>query len=692
MRAAIDIGGTFTDVVLFDEKEGKIFSAKVHSDPKYPNKAFIGGLYNIQKHVNSSLEDIQELVHGTTIVTNTILEGKKACVGMLVTEGFRDILEIGRQQRHNLYDLRIERPPPLVPRHLIKEIKERVNSTGKILNPLDCGNTTRIIEKLIKSGVESLAVTLLFSFKNPTHERLIKSIAIKYLAQDHIFISSEISPEFREFERASTTVVAAAVAPQVIRYLSELEKELKQLFKSKIRFTIMHSGGGTILPRNAKEQPHKLVESGPAAGVIAAAQLANKLGIVRAISFDMGGTSAKAGLILDGTFQYTTEYEIGGGVHHSQGLKGCGYPVRFPMLDVAEVGAGAGSIAWTDPGGLLKVGPKSAGANPGPACYGKGGKNPTVTDAHLILGHLSPEYFLGGKQTLFPKLAKKVLINLSKIMNLTLEELAQGIISIININMLKVLELVSIDRGYDPRDFTLIAFGGAGPLHACDLAEKMSIKYVVIPLLPGVFSAWGLLFADMTTDFVETVMLTLDLKNTKKINQIINHLSHKANQFFEKNKIPLRNRSVKISLDLRYLRQNYELNIKYDKLEIFKQDLVEIKTKFTKIHESTYGHSFPDAIIQIVNIRILASNKVSKPKISKIRLASNTSEIAKCGTQNIWKSNEIKKYDTYRRNKLYAGHVIHGPAIIQEEQATTVINSGWQLQVDQYGNLIITKE
>jgi len=667
MRAAIDIGGTFTDVVLFDEKRGKIFSTKVHSNPKYPNKAFIEGLFHIRKYLDSNHEDIQELVHGTTIVTNTILEGNKACVGMLVTEGFRDILEIGRQQRHNLYDLMIDPPKPLVPRHLIKEIKERINADGKILSPLNIEDTTRIIENLIENGVESLAVTLLFSFENPVHEKQIKSIGLKYMPKDYIFVSSEISPEFREYERASTTVVAAAVAPQVIKYLNELEKELTKLNGSKIKFTIMHSGGGTILPGNVKKQPHKLVESGPAAGLMAATQLTKVLGIKRAISFDMGGTGAKAGIILDGTYQYTTEYEIGGGIHHSQRLKGSGYPVRFPMLDIAEVGAGAGSIAWINPGGLLKVGPKSAGVIPGPACYGKGGINPTVTDAHLVIGHLAPDYFLGGKQTLFPKLAIKTLINLSKTVNLPLEETAQGIINIVNVNMLRVLELVSIDRGYDPRAFTLIAFGGAGPLHACDLAEKMAIKNVIIPLLPGVFSAWGLLFADMSTYFVETVMLNLNLKNIKKINQIFNRLSLKANQFFEKNKVPSKNRSMDISLDLRYLRQNYELNVKYDKLTMLQRDLVKIKNQFHKIHEANYGHYFSNAIIQIVNIRIMASEKLSKPGFSKIKLASNTSKAAKYGTQNIQISNYIKKYKIYHRSILRADHVIHGPAIIQEE-------------------------
>lgn len=692
MRAAIDIGGTFTDIVLFDEKTNKFFSKKVHSNPEHPNQSFIEVLIRISKSNRLNLENIKELVHGTTIVTNTILEGKMACVGMLVTEGFQDILEIGRQQRSNLYDLMIDRPVPLVPRYLIKEIKERINAAGEILTPLNDANAIRAINKLIKAGVESLAVTLLFSFKNSKHEKQLKHIVLENLPNDYVYISSEVSPEFREYERASTTAVAAAVAPKVVAYIKSLEKNLNELYKSNFKLTIMHSGGGTILPNEAKNQPHKLIESGPSAGLIAASQLANTLDINRAISFDMGGTSAKAGLLLDGIPQYTTDYEVGGELHHSHQLKGGGYPVRFPMLDIAEVGAGAGSIAWIDPGGHLKVGPKSAGAVPGPACYGKGGKMPTVTDAHLILGNLSPDYFLGGEQPLFPELAKKSLKKISKTIEKTLEGTAQGIIDIVNANMLRVLELVSINQGHDPRDFTLIAHGGAGPLHVCDLAEKMTIKYVVIPRLPSVFSAQGLLFADMNTDFVETVMLTLDLDNRKQINQKLNQLLYKADLFFERFEVPSKKRSINITADLRYLRQNYELNVKLDSSQISETEIKRIRNKFHKIHEAHYGHYSPDETIQIVNLRILASEILSKPRFNKIESAVNNSDKTKYGTQNIWVSNSLKEYSIYRRNKLQSGHIVHGPAIIQEEQATTLVKYGWQLEVDIYGNLIMVND
>ncbi|MFX0092259.1 MAG: hydantoinase/oxoprolinase family protein, partial [Candidatus Hodarchaeota archaeon] len=522
MRAAVDIGGTFTDIIVYNEDTGESWTGKILSTLKQPANSFMDGLLQVLREANTKIEELDEIVHGTTIATNALLEGKTAKIGLLVTEGFRDLLEIGRQQRPSLYDLMVDRHPPLVPRYLVEEIRERIGADGKVVIPLDENDAQTKIEMLNKAGVEALAVTLLFSFFNPEHEKKIGVLTQKLMPHKFVFLSSQVLPEFREFERASTTVVAAAIAPLVVSYLQAIRQKLKAHNWDRDWFAIMHSGGGILWPKEVIRRPHTLIESGPAAGLVASGQLAKILGFKKVIGFDMGGTTAKTGLILDGKPQYAAEYEVGGEFHHGGRVKGSGYPIRFPMIDVAECGAGAGSIAWIDSGGHLKVGPHSAAADPGPACYGKGGKKPTVTDAHLVLGHISSDYFLGGEMLLKPKLAQKAIIeHIAEPMNITLEKAAQGIITIANANMLRILRLVSVARGYDPRDFTLMAYGGAGPLHATDLAEEMLINRVVIPLLPGLFSALGLLHADMSTDFVETVMLTLTPDNLDSLNEVL---------------------------------------------------------------------------------------------------------------------------------------------------------------------------
>ncbi|MFX0077196.1 MAG: hydantoinase/oxoprolinase family protein, partial [Candidatus Hermodarchaeota archaeon] len=449
---------------------------------------------------------------------------------------------------------------------------------------------------------------------------------------------------------------------------------------------------GTVWSKEAIRRPHTLIESGPAAGLIASGHLAKILGVERCIGFDMGGTTAKAGLILNGEIQYAAEYEVGAELHHGGRVKGSGYPLRFPMVDVAECGAGAGSIAWIDSGGHLKVGPSSAGANPGPACYGKGGKEPTVTDAHLVLGHLSPDYFLGGEMQLEPKLAENAINKyIAEPMDITLEKAAQGIITIANANMLRVLRLVSVARGHDPRDFTLMAYGGAGPLHAIALAEEMFIGQVIIPQLSGLFSALGLLYADMSTDFVETVMLTLTPENLDSLNAVLANLNEKAEKFFERAEVPSKARLSRVSADLRYLRQNYELKVPLEASQISSCDLSFIRTRFNKYHENTYGYKSLDEPIQVVNLRLFALRRLIKPKPHRIGSSIDPVDIALHKTQIVWFSDGPQRCDVYRRDKLQKGHHIEGPAIIQEKEATTVVEVGWHVQVDEFGNLIMKR-
>jgi N-methylhydantoinase A len=694
MRAAIDIGGTFTDVLLYDEETGALWASKVPSSAQQPAQAFMSGLHLALASAESELSQVNALVHGTTIVTNTLLEGKTAPVGLLVTKGFRDLLEIGRQQRPALYDLMADRRAPLVPRHRVREVQERVGADGREVVPLNVKTARDQIRALKASGVESLAIILLFSFLNPDNENKLGELAQDFFPERSIFLSSQISPEFREFERASTTVVAAAVAPKVLSYLQAIREKLDAQGWQRADLYIMHSGGGTLPPQEAMRKPHTMVESGPAAGIIATGQLAQTLGLERVIGFDMGGTTAKAGLVLNGHPLYATECEVGGEMHHGGRARSSGYPVRFPMIDMAECGAGAGSIAWIDSGGHLKVGPKSAGADPGPACYGKGGDRPTVTDAYLALGYLDPGSFLGGDMSLEPQLAEGALReHVCKPMDMNLQEAALGVVTIANANMLRILRLVSIERGHDPRDFTLVAYGGAGPLHATMLAEKLAIRRVIVPRIPGLFSALGLLNADVTTDFVETVMVTLTPENLDHLNAALDRLSAKADAWFQRMSVPGEKHVIRVSADLRYLRQNYELGISLPGAHLSLEDIAMIQTQFHEAHMTEYGHSTPGETIQMVYMRLRAVKPLPKPNLNPLGDDTRrTVSAASDESRFVWFPEGQMQCQVYQRDDLKAGYILEGPAIIQEKEATTLVEKQWRLRVDKFGNLIIEKD
>jgi N-methylhydantoinase A len=690
MRAAIDIGGTFTDVLLYDEETGALTAAKVPSSTQQPARAFVSGLRQALASTGKEVTQVTALVHGTTIVTNTLLEGKTAPVGLLVTQGIRDLLEIGRQQRPALYDLMADRQAPLVPRHRVREVQERVSADGRVMIPLNVKIVRDQIRALKEAGSESLAIVLLFSFLNPNHENKLGKIAQDYFPERSVFLSSQISPEFREFERTSTTVVAAAVAPKVLSYLGAIRDELDAQGWQRDDLYIMHSGGGTLPPQEAIKKPHTMIESGPAAGIIASGQLAQTLGLEQVIAFDMGGTTAKVGLVLDGKPLYSTELEVGGGVHHGGRVRGSGYPVRYPMIDVAECGAGAGSLAWLDSGDHLKVGPRSAGADPGPACYGKGGDQPTVTDAYLALGYLDADSFLGGDMALEPHLAEQALYDrICKPMNMSLQKAALGILNIANANMLRILRLVSVERGHDPRDFTLVAYGGAGPLHATMLAEKLAIGSVIVPRFPGLFSALGLLNADVTTNFVETVMVSLNAENLDSLNSALDRLSAKADAWFQRVDVLGDKRMIMVSADLRYLRQNYEINISLPGDRISQEDIAVIQAQFHEVHTAEYGHSTTGETIQVVNLRLLAVKILSKPSLPDLMPASISVDEGLIEACKVYFPEGQISCKIYHRSMLQAGHTIDGPAIIREKESTTLMSAGWHMHVDRIGNLVI---
>lgn len=693
MRAAIDIGGTFTDVLLYDDEKNVLWAAKVPSNTQQPAHAFISGLHMALASAGKTLTQVDMLIHGTTLVTNTLLERKTAPVGLLVTKGFRDLLEIGRQQRPSLYDLMADRRSPLVPRYRIREVEERVNADGREVVPLNLETSENMIGDLKALGAESLAIVLLFSFLRPENENKLGELAQKYFSEDSIFLSSQISPEFREFERASTTTVAAAVAPKVLSYLQTIQGKLDEIGWQCDDLYIMHSGGGTLPPKEAIRKPHTMIESGPAAGIIAAGQLAQTLELNKVIAFDMGGTTAKAGLVLDGGPLHAVEYEVGGELHHGGRARGSGYPVRFPMIDVAECGAGAGSIAWVDSGGHLKVGPKSAGADPGPACYGKGGNQPTVTDAYLALGYIDSDSFLGGEMLLDSQLAMHTLQeHICTPMDISLSEAALGILTIANANMLRILRLVSIERGHDPREFILVAYGGAGPLHATTLADQLSIRHVIIPRFPGLFSALGLLNADVTTDFSKTVMVTLTSENLGHLNIALGHLHTKADSWFQRLNIPEKKQIVRVSADLRYLRQNFELDISLPGNHIAVEDIATIQTQFHEAHAAEYGHSTLGETIQVVNMRLRAGKSLSKPILKPLDdNTSGTITAASAESRFVWFLGGQMQCQVYQRKNLKVGQTIEGPAIIQEKEATTLVDNKWRLRVDQFSNLVIER-
>jgi len=692
LRAAVDIGGTFTDAIIYDEKEKRFWKTKVRSSPEKPEEPFIQGLMKAVEKAEKEISDINVIVHGTTIVTNSLLEGNTAKVGLVVTKGFKDILEIGRQQRPDLYDLMKDRKNPLVPRYLIKEVEERVTAQEDIIISLNKNEVKKRLKELDKADIKALAVVLLFSFHNPKHETKIKQEAEKLWDKLPVYISSVVSPEFREYERASTTVVAASVAPKVICYLRAIQKKLKKAGCESTNLAIMHSGGGISTPRQAQDQPHTMIESGPAAGLVGASNLSQILEMDKIIALDMGGTTAKAGMILNGKLVYTPEYEVGGELHFSGRQKGSGYTVRTPMIDVIECGAGAGSIAWVDKGGHIKVGPQSAGAVPGPACYGKGGKEPTVTDSHLILGRLSENYFLGGKMKLHKKKARQALHDkLCDPLDMSEKEASSGVLSIANASMLRILRLLSISKGYDPREFTLMAYGGAGPLHAVELADEMSISKVVIPRMAGLFSSLGLLFTDMSADYAETVMVYLE-KNRGEINKALSSLKKKAGDWFEKNHVSERNQRVTASADMRLVRQNYELNIPLPHTRLSESHIHKIKKEFHDEHEKIYGHKAPEEEIQVVNLRIRALEIRKKPDFEEFRKAGENKIPEQEETRKVWFKDEERECKVYKREKMFWGHKVEGPAVIAEAESTTVVGPQWKAEVEQFGNIILTKK
>ena len=611
VRVGIDIGGTFTDLAFVDEETAETGVLKVASTPGDYAAGVIQALEALAADRGVSAGAISFLSHATTVVTNAILESKGARAALITTRGFRDVLEIRRQARAQLYNMFQPPPATLIPRHLRLEVSERVDAQGQVRTPLAEDELSEIIAFLKSHRVQAVAVCLLFSFLNPEHEQAIGEAVRRALPDVRVFLSSEVLPEVREYERTSTTAVCAYVAPVLEGYLSRLNRFLEQ--DAYPPLYLMGSGGGVSTVDEGLRMPAMFVESGPAAGVIATAALGKVLSLSRLVSFDMGGTTAKASLIDDGQVSVTTEYEVGGSGNLRRWLLGTGHPIKVPVVDLSEVSAGGGSIAWVDDGGGLRVGPQSAGAAPGPACYGGGGQEPTVTDADVILGYLNAKHLLGGKLVLSPdKAAQAIQRRVGGRLGLDTVGAAQGIVDIVNSSMANAIRMISVERGYDPRSLTLVAFGGAGPVHAGRLAEELDIATVVIPPNPGVFSAIGLVCSDLKRDYVRTLFAPFDPGILAQARQVYAQMEEEARSMLARSGIEHDRWDIRHSVDLRYTHQAYELTVPVDAADLEDGAMSAVVQRFHDRHQAVYGYNVPGEAVQLVNLRVSAVGRLAK--------------------------------------------------------------------------------
>jgi len=691
-RLGIDIGGTFTDATLINEETGEIHIVKIPSTPKDPSIGFLTAVDRMLQETRVAPEETGGVVHGTTIATNTIIEGKLVPTAFLTTEGLRDMLEIQRQMRPSLYDLHFKKPQPLVPRYLCFGVPERLDAHGKVLIPLDEDAVRRIAGQLKDEGVSYVAVCYLHSFRYPTHEKRTAEILQETIPGVEVSLSSDVAPEFREYPRASTTVINAGLRPIVGRYLRSIEDRLRGAGLSA-ELLVMQSNGGVLTFAAAREKPVFMVESGPAAGVIATSYFGEILGYKNLMSFDMGGTTAKTGLIQDGTPRITREYEVGLAASSTErGASGGGYPIRTPVIDLVEIGAGGGSIAWVDSGGALRVGPHSAGADPAPVCYSKGGTEPTVTDANAVLGRLDPEYFLGGEMPLDLKGARNAIQEkCAKPLGLDVIDVALGIIEIANTAMVNALRRISVQRGYDPREFVLVAFGGAGPMHANRLAAELEIPTTLIPMSPGITTAMGLLVTDLKHDFSTTFIKRSDQIDFGEINRCFSEMAEQGRKELELEGMRAQEITYHHQADLRYSGQSYELTIPLDPESFGPAQLDPLLAQFHEEHERAYGFNAPEEEVEFVTLRLTAVGNIAKPKLKKISQNGTSAASAQRTMRKVYFAETQGFVDSpiYDRYRFSAGTVVQGPCIVEELDSTTVIQPGYKATVDIYGNLLL---
>jgi N-methylhydantoinase A len=686
-RIGIDIGGTFTDVALVDEATGRIAVAKVSTTPGDFGQAVIDGIGQGLAAEAIAPAQVALLAHATTVVTNALLEKKGARCGFIATRGFRDLLELRRSSRADLYDLLQDAPDVLVPRRFRYEITERIGAQGEIVTPLAEDEIPALVEAIRSAELQTVAVSLLFSFLNDAHERRLGAALRQALPGVQVFLSCEVLPEIREFERASTTAVCAYVGPLLATYLERLRRATTELGLPAL--LVMGSSGGVLDIAEALRMPAMAVESGPAAGVIAAALAGRQLGRPNLISFDMGGTTAKASVIAGGEVSVTAEYEVGGSGHANRWMHGTGHPIRVPVIDLAEVSAGGGSIAWVDPGGALKVGPRSAGAVPGPAAYGAGGMAPTVTDADVVLGYLDRDALLGGALPIdAAAAARAIAAEVGGRLGLPVAEAAARIVEVVNSNMAQALRIVSVERGHDPQEFSLIAFGGAGPVHAVALAEELQIPEVIIPPAPGAFSALGLVASDLKRDFSRTLYADLGQVTPGRIADVLAGMEAEGTRFLDGANVPAERRALLRLADVRYRRQAYELTVPVADGVATPATLAALAEAFHARHEQTYGHANRAEPVQLVNLRLTALGRL--PGLTLTQRSDPAA--ARTRQRDVWfAASGFVATPVVWREGLAAGTTIVGPVAIEAVDSTTVVPPGWVAEVDDRGYIRVVR-
>ncbi len=680
-RLAIDIGGTFTDLVGLDESTGEVTLEKALTTPRN----FADGVTHTMRKSRIDPGTIRQFVHGTTVVINALTERQGAKVALLTTKGFRDVLEIQRANRTDMYNLFYRKPRPFVPRRLRFEVRERLSYQGEVLQSLDEDEVAAAATACREQGVEAIAVCYLHSYANPAHERRTGEIVKEVCPQATITLSHEITQEWREYERTNSAVLNAFVQPAAALYLSTLDRHLSQMGLAGTKYAMQSNGGTTTFAR-AERVPIHLVESGPVGGVIGSKVIADLLGEDRVIAFDMGGTTAKVSLIHEGRVKLNTDYSL------EKTATWAGYPLKIPVVDVVEVGAGGGSIAWIDAGGALHVGPRSAGAEPGPACYALGGTQPTVTDANLLTGRLNPDYFLGGQMRLDPQRAEAALRQIADLFRLSPLDAALGILRLANANMQAALERVSIERGYDPRDFALVAYGGAGGLHGATLARELRMRKVIVPAAPGQFSAWGMLMTNLRHDYIRTHVTPCTPDHVSEIVACFAGLEEEARRHFREEGTPLDRVSVERALDLRYKGQEHTVRTPVAASVLDDpQGLSSVIDAFHELHDQAYSFRQDDPV-EIVNFHLVGWGEEEKPPL-RPQPTRNLDLTAACkGERPVhFEGVGALRSKVYERRLLPVGEAFPGPAVVEEPACTTVVGPGQVGEADAYGNLVITE-
>lgn len=688
-RLGIDIGGTFTDIVLLREADGTLATRKLLSTPKDYSEAIEIGVRALLSETRVDVRDIREVVHGTTVATNAIIERRGVKVALLTTRGFRDVLEIARFRAPRLYEVEFRKPEPLVERRLRFEVGERISATGEVVVPLDEAGVRAVAARCEEAGVDAIAVCFINAYVSPVHEVVAAEILRVALPGVPVTVSSELVPQIQEYERTSTTVVNAYIRPVIGRYVHRLAERLGGL-GIDVPINIMQSNGGALPAGIAAVKPIFIIESGPAAGVVGVQRLGEKLGLSDAIVFDMGGTTAKAAIIVDGRYNLAPEVEVGGEAALGHRLiRGGGHVVQAPAIDIAEVGAGGGSIAWIDAGGGLQVGPRSAGADPGPACYGLGGEAATVTDANLLLGYINPGALVGGELAIDPGQAEKAVAGLAEALGQDLIGTAYGVHLIANARMMRALSAVSSERGLDPSVFPLMAFGGNGGVHVTGLAEALGIRRVLVPPAAGLFSALGLLFADVEHQCIRAHFARLNSLDLDNFNRVISELREEAETLLDDDGYAIEQRHIEASAEIKYESQNAALSVAIPVRQVGVTDLAALGEAFARKHLQTFGYRSDGEGLQLVTVKVIGRGLSAVPRVPEaVRLPARLKVYG--GERRAYFGHEHGWLDTpvLDRHALVE-QIRRGPLIIEEYDCTTLVRPGWTVSVDSWNNVVL---